>query len=127
MQTSQAESHEISHPSQRRLFVCGFCTAENVIRLVLVLVPHSPLPLITATGPFLRIFTLRFLPMVTMNDHPYPSVSASGSPILTAIYAFVSTLSFCIFPLVLSPVENRNSTPFVETLLKPSTKHDHVI
>jgi hypothetical protein len=39
-------SHQMSHHSpQRRLFVCGFCTAENTLRLVLV--PRSPFPLIT--------------------------------------------------------------------------------
>ncbi|KAF8493931.1 hypothetical protein F5888DRAFT_698221 [Russula emetica] len=143
MQTSQAETHQMSHHSpQRHSFVWGFCTGENIICLVLVLVPRSPLPPIATTGPFPHIFTLRFLPVIMMSDHPYPSgkrkyllaqlrcqdeLICSLLKQVCLLYlngnvCVISTLSFFFVPSStiysgqFSSVENRNSTRFVENL-----------
>jgi hypothetical protein len=77
MQTSWAENHQTNYQSPQRC-ILGFCTKESII--LLVLVPRSPLPPITSIGPFPRILTLPFLPVMTMNDHPYASVSTSTVP-----------------------------------------------
>ncbi|KAI0264821.1 hypothetical protein BGY98DRAFT_1038793 [Russula aff. rugulosa BPL654] len=71
MQTSWAEATERTTISSEESIVC------------LVLVPRSPLPPIISIGPFPRIFTLRILPVMTMNDHPYASASTSTRVILS--------------------------------------------